>query len=114
MLSYRWMTRQSFKNFSVSTKNNMEAKEKELLEKFLAGRTLSDEDLTNNGFHDITPAHLIDTIVTAQGVLDYSNYDNANLDRILTYLLRYWKEHNIPLGPHCPEGLWDKIRPYTD
>lgn len=88
----------------------MNPKEKALLDKYLEGRTMSQEDLTNNVFHDITPLMLINTIASAKEALNYSNYDNANLDRILTYLLRHWKEHNIPLGDHCPEGLWEIIR----
>ncbi len=71
----------------------------------LAARRLTDEDLWSNGFHAITPIQLLDTVRTAQGIISYSNYDCANLDRVFELALRYCAEHNIPLGDHMPETL---------
>ena len=54
--------------------------------------------LWHNGFHPITPEHLIDSLQTAKDNLDFSNYDCANYDRLREILLRYAEEHHIPLG----------------
>lgn len=53
--------------------------------------------LWDNGFHSITPAHLIESLYSAKNELNYSNYDCSNFDRVIEILLRYCEEHNIPL-----------------
>jgi hypothetical protein len=82
----------------------MTPKQKKAVDEYLKTHRVEGEDLVHNGFHSITPLQLIDTLATAKDALDYSNYyDCGNLDRILTYLLMYCEEHNIPLGEHVPE-----------
>jgi hypothetical protein len=63
----------------------------------LAKRRKKDDFLWNNGFHPITPAHLIESLFTAKNELNYSNYDCDNFNRVIEILLRYCEEHNIPL-----------------
>ncbi len=92
----------------------MTTNESTQLQRFIEARTQEGNDLVHNGCHAITPLHLIDTIVTAKDAINYSNYDCANLDRALTYLLKYWSEHNIPLGEDIPEGLKQKLEHYEN
>lgn len=79
--------------------------EKAALDKLIKNHSIDEEDLWHNGFCKITPIHLIDSVKTAQNEISYSNYDCANLDRLLTLALRYCKEHDIPFGEHIPETL---------
>lgn len=58
----------------------------------------SDADLWHNGFHPITPEHMIDSLASAKDALSSSNYDMENLDRVKEILLRYCEENNIPRG----------------
>ncbi len=75
------------------------------LNRHLAANRMTDEDLWSNGCHAITPIHLFDTVRTAKDIISYSNYDCANLDRLLELALRYCAEHNVSLGDHIPETL---------
>ena len=67
---------------------------------------IKDEELWSNGFNDITPAHLLDTIQTAKDKIDYSNYDCANLNRLQEILLRYCEEHNIKVDLKEAERIY--------
>jgi hypothetical protein len=75
------------------------------IQKFVKRHRINDVNLHHNGFHNITPLHLIDTIQTVKESLDYSNYDCGNLDRLMEILFRYVEEHKIPLGDVVPETL---------
>lgn len=63
----------------------------------LAKRRKKDDFLWHNKFHSITPAHIIESLLTAKNELNYSNYDCDNFNRVIEILLRYCEEHNIPL-----------------
>lgn len=63
---------------------------------------ITDKDLWHNGFHPITPEHLIDSLRSAKEVINYSNYDCDNFNRLKEILLRYCEEHKIPLGKPLP------------
>lgn len=76
---------------------------------FIAKHRKPDSEVFHNGFHEITPLNLIDSILSAKGEISFSNYDCANLDRVIELLLRYCEEHNIPMGDHVPETLKDSI-----
>lgn len=92
----------------------MTTKEKALLTKFLATKVQSESDLVHNGCHPITPLHLVDTIISVKDAVSYSNYDCGNLDRILTYLIKYWMEHDVPPGEDIPTGLAEYLKRYED
>lgn len=64
---------------------------------------LKDKEVWHNGFHLITPEHMIGSLSTAKTEISYSNYDCANLDRLREILYRYCEEHNIPLGQPLDE-----------
>lgn len=87
----------------------MSPETKAKVEAFIAKRRLTDKEVFHNGFHEITPLHMIDTIMSAKGEISFSNYDCANLDRIMELLLRYCTEHNIPLGDYVPETLEEQL-----
>ena len=65
---------------------------------------LKDKDVWHNGFHPISPEHLIGSLETAKQEISYSNYDCANLDRLREILYRYCEEHNVPLGRPFNDG----------
>lgn len=65
-------------------------------ERYLNSR-ISDEDLLHNGFHPITPDHLLDTLESAKEELSFSNYDTSNINRVIELLIRYYKQNNVDI-----------------
>lgn len=59
---------------------------------------MDDAELWHNGFHPITPANLINSLESAKEVINYSNYDCANFNRLIEILLRYSEEHGIEVS----------------
>jgi hypothetical protein len=72
---------------------------------FIAKHRKTDAEVFHNGFHEITPVHLLDSLLSAKGEISFSNYDCNNLDRVMEIVFRYCEEHNIPWGNHLPETL---------
>lgn len=63
----------------------------------LSKRRIEDSELWHNGFHPISPAHLIESLLSAKEELSFSNYDCANFDRLAEVLMRYCEEHHISI-----------------
>lgn len=73
----------------------MKLHDKEVNFKRYLKNRLPNNQLKHNGFHEITPYHLLDSLESAKDVISYSNYDCANYDRIIEILIRYCEQNKI-------------------
>lgn len=79
-------------------------------QRYLESR-IADKDLNHNGFHPITPYHLLESIETARKALSFSNYDCENYKRVIEILIRYYREHGIDISGSMEFDYvdWDKL-----